>query len=253
MKKKHLISLTIGFTFLAMSVTGILLYFKQKPHFVEITHTLVGLLFTGFAVFHIVNNWSSIMGYSKERKTGKYQKELWYAALIAGVVIVGGLTEILEPVAEVGEVLGGGGGDRKGGRPQRLMFEEIESNKDTKGTAMSLLVQQTREAHEATVACWVEDSTHKFVENVLVSNAAALPTWQSKANGAKPNYDKETPHDSFILNTHTTAKAPFFVVIEIQKGSKTELYETQISSNQSTAALLKSKDNTLIKRAIIQI
>ena len=97
MNKKNLISLTIAITFLALSITGILLFIKQKAHFIEITHTVVGLLFVGFAIFHIVNNWSSITGYTKERKTGKYQKEFILAGSIFGLILIGGLTEMLEP------------------------------------------------------------------------------------------------------------------------------------------------------------
>jgi len=60
MKKKNIISLSVAFAFLALSITGILLYVKQKAHAVEMTHTIFGLIFVSFAVFHIVNNWSSI-------------------------------------------------------------------------------------------------------------------------------------------------------------------------------------------------
>lgn len=57
MKNKNIISLTIGFAFLSIAVTGILLYIKQKSHAAEITHTVFGLIFIGFAIFHIMNNW----------------------------------------------------------------------------------------------------------------------------------------------------------------------------------------------------
>ena len=122
MNKKNLISLTIAITFLALSTTGILLFIKQKAHFIEITHTVVGLLFVGFAIFHIINNWSSITGYTKERKTGKIKKEFIFASIIAGSVIIGGLTEVLEPVEELGAMF-----KRKesGDKPKTINFLEI--------------------------------------------------------------------------------------------------------------------------------
>ena len=54
MKKKNLISLSVAFAFLALSITGILLYVKQKAHAVEMTHTIFGLIFVSFAIFHII-------------------------------------------------------------------------------------------------------------------------------------------------------------------------------------------------------
>ncbi|MBK8776409.1 MAG: DUF4405 domain-containing protein [Saprospiraceae bacterium] len=76
MKSKQVISLSIAFAFLALSLTGILLYIKQKTHEIEITHTVFGLCFIGFAIFHILNNWSSIRGYSYEKLKSAWSKEI---------------------------------------------------------------------------------------------------------------------------------------------------------------------------------
>ena len=105
----------MAFAFLSLSITGILLYIKQKAHAVEITHTIFGLIFVGFAIFHIVNNWSSITIYSKEKTSGKFQKEFIIAGLVFGLVLVGTVTEVLEPVAEAGRFLRG-----KNRREQRI-------------------------------------------------------------------------------------------------------------------------------------
>ena len=107
MKRKNIISLSVAFAFLSLSITGILLYIKQKAHAVEITHTVFGLIFVGFAIFHIVNNWSSITGYSKERTSGIFKKEFIIAFLVFGVVLAGTASEILEPVAEAGKIFAG--------------------------------------------------------------------------------------------------------------------------------------------------
>jgi Domain of unknown function (DUF4405) len=247
MKSKHLISLTVFVAFCAMSVTGILMWVKLKPHFVEITHTVVGLLFTGFAVFHIINNWSSIMGYSKDRQGGGLKKELIYAGLIGGLVVIGGLTEVLEPVAEVGKIFQGG--EKK--KPERVMFEEVQTNAELAGNKLSLIIQKNKEAHEAPIAIWVEDSSHNFVQNLLVVNDN-LGGWKAKAKEAKPNFDKEAPHDSFILNTNTTAKAPFYVVTEIAKGGVSEMYEAKVSALGAISAFTIG-NKKLIKRGIVEM
>lgn len=268
MKRKNIISLTIAFAFLSIAVTGILLYIKQKSHAAEITHTVFGLIFIGFAIFHIVNNWSSIMAYSKERKTGKFQKEFIVAAAIFGVVLIGGVTEILEPVAEAGRIFA-----PKRQRPENLSFEEIKTNQDAKGTALRVLVEKNKETEIPVVAIWVEDSTHKFVENLYVPAKEAkmpeseeeareghfdmvdfkpesLPTWQAKTTSKLPLSEKDTPHDNFVVNSKTSAKGTFYVLLEVKSKGKNEVYEAKVSGGISK---LTSKDNSLIKSGLVEV
>ncbi|PWK23360.1 uncharacterized protein DUF4405 [Arcicella aurantiaca] len=268
MKRKNIISLTIGFAFLAIAITGILLYIKQKSHAAEITHTIFGLIFIGFAIFHIVNNWSSITGYSKERKSGKIQKELIVASAIFGVVLIGSVTEVFEPIAEAGRIFA-----KKRQRPENLSFEEIKTNQDSKGTALRVLVEKNKETKMPVVAIWVEDSTHKFVENLYVPAKEAqtpkseeeakegkfelsdfkpesLPTWQAKTASKLPLSEKDTPHENFVVNSKTTAKGTFYVLLEVKSEGKTEVYETKVSGGISK---LTSKDNALIKSGLVEI
>lgn len=271
MKKKNIISLSVAFAFLALSITGLLLYTKQKTHAFEITHTVFGLIFIGFAIFHIINNWSSIVGYSKERKSGKYQKELMIAGVGFLVILVGGLTEVLEPVAEAGKIFAG----KRPPRQEQLSFNEVTTNKDTKGTELSVLLQKGKETELPVVAIWVEDSAHNFVENLFVPTkiagiptneeeareghfdisdfkAETLATWSGKAKVKTPNFEQETPHDNFILKTNTTAKGQFFVLLEVQSKDKNEIYEAAINSSDEVFKL-KSKDGILLKSAIVEL
>lgn len=247
MNKKNLISLTIAITFLALSISGILLFIKQKVHFVEITHTVVGLLFVGFAIFHIINNWSSITGYTKERKTGKIKKEFIIASIIAGSVIIGGLTEVLEPVAEFGNIFKS---QESGDKPKTINFLEIATNKEVVGTAFTLTIQKTEASHEAEMAIWVEDSTNTFVENLLVDKEE-LAQWASVSKGAKPNFDKPLPKDNFILNTNTTAKPPFTIKFEIKKGGVSEVYASKVLNTNKQAYLLYLANGNLLKSGLI--
>ncbi len=247
MNKKNLISLTIAITFLALSTTGILLFIKQKAHFIEITHTVVGLLFVGFAIFHIINNWSSITGYTKERKTGKIKKEFIFASIIAGSVIIGGLTEVLEPVEELGAMF-----KRKesGDKPKTINFLEITTNKEITGSSFTLTIQKTEASHEADMTVWVEDSTNTFVENILVGEDN-LSQWASVAKGAKSNFNQEMPKDNFILHTKTTAKPPFTIKFEIEKGGISEVYESKVFSTDRQAYVLSLPKGILMKSGII--
>ncbi|GAB4017808.1 DUF4440 domain-containing protein [Spirosoma koreense] len=76
MKPKNLVSLSVAAVFVVLATTGLLIYFGQGSHIVEHTHAWFGILFFMAAVFHIVNNWPSLVGYSKNRRTGGLQKEL---------------------------------------------------------------------------------------------------------------------------------------------------------------------------------
>ena len=103
MKNKNLISLSVAFAFLTLSVTGLLLYLVKHNHTTTGIHTVFGLLFTSFAVFHIINNWSSLMSYSRERATGGLQKELLVSSLVVGIFLAGTWLE-LPPFAQIDEL-----------------------------------------------------------------------------------------------------------------------------------------------------
>lgn len=231
MKNKNLVSLTIGFAFLAMSITGVLLYLKQKAHFIEITHTLVGLLFTGFAIFHIKNNWDSIMGYSKSRKTGNIQKELIWSGVIALVIVVGGLTEILEPIAEVGKLFASGG---KGGRPPFLM--EVQSNEKSSGKEFDLVLVKNKGSEESDIAVWVEDTASHALESILVGQKFTTN------NQLKPNVEKPIPSGNILLTSKLSASVPCILKVEVKKGEKTEVYQAKINSAEQAAAFTLSGD-----------
>ena len=41
MKRKNIISLSVAFAFLALSITGLLIFAKQDPHFVKINRPVI--------------------------------------------------------------------------------------------------------------------------------------------------------------------------------------------------------------------
>jgi hypothetical protein len=272
MKRKNIISLSVAFAFLSLSITGILLYIKQKAHAVEITHTVFGLIFVGFAIFHILNNWSSITGYSKEKTSGKFKKEFIIAFLVFGVVLAGTASEILEPVAEAGKFLA----PKRPPRAEKLSFEEVKTNQDSKGTALRILVEMNKETELPVVAIWIEDADHKFVENLYVPAKEAkmpeseeeareghfdisdfkptsLPTWQAKANVKSSLSEKETPHENFVVNSNTNAKGTFYVMMEVKSKDKNEVYEAKVEEANGGISKLKSGGNVLIKSGLVEI
>jgi hypothetical protein len=204
MKKKNFISLTIAFAFLVLSISGILLWLKQKAHPIEMAHTIFGLLFAGFAIFHIVNNWDSITGYSKSRKTGGIQKELIVAGLIAVVLLAGALTEVLEPVAEFGRIFAKG-------KPKNVtvQFEEKKTNEQVNGENVFVMVQRKSEDPYSNISLAVKDTTGKLIQEILPANR--------KAEGPQPNV---------MVNSKAAVNGPFDLVINLynMKGESSETY-----------------------------
>lgn len=155
MKSKHLISLTISFCFIIMSFSGLMLYFGQKQwHAIETLHIIFGVVFFGFAIFHILNNWGSIKGYSKERTTKKWTKEIGITALVFSVFLIGGSLEVqpFKAMAHGGKQLFGGKKKRQDPNEKdnpkdletiQLLLNNYEKSVNTVDTALAAKVWQT--------------------------------------------------------------------------------------------------------------
>ncbi len=120
MKSKNLVSLSVAAVFFVLATTGLLIYFGQGSHVVEHTHAWFGILFFMAAVFHIVNNWSSIVGYTKNRRTGGIQKEFAIPAIIV-IIFAAGIgfdLPVFSKLANAGKDLMRGDKPRGGPMPQ---------------------------------------------------------------------------------------------------------------------------------------
>ncbi len=247
MKKKNIISLSIAFAFVVLGTSGILLYIKQKPHFVEMTHTIFGLIFFGFAIFHIVNNWGSLKNYSKDKTTGAFKKELLVASIIGLIVLTLSVTEVLEPVAEFGRIFA----PKRGPRPDAgISFQEKTTLDSTNGVATTFILQKVKDQEAANLNIEVVDSTGKVLET--------LYTADKEAKG---------PGTNLILSTKISTPAPFKIIItgisskkteeeeeEGKPGIETKTQETyHIQALTPGAQVLNVADSKLLKRAIIEI
>jgi len=278
MKKKNFISLSVALAFLSLAISGLLLYIGKKPKPVETIHVIFGLTFLGFAIFHIINNWGSIVGYLRDAGTGKIRKEFLYASTGCVVFLLGAgfMLPPFEPISEAGKALFRG---ERRERAQRIMFEMISTNQDSAGKELTIILQKNGKVALPVITAWVEDSTHQFVENLFVPakvasvengedireaiaegeiemkdlSPALLPAWNAKAKSFTPNFNKATPMESFVLNTKTTAQGKYSLYVEIKGDDKTELYEASINTAAGDAFQLKSKDGSLLERALVEI
>lgn len=304
MKKKNLVSLSVSVSFLVLSVTGLLIYFGQGAHAVEHIHAWFGILFVAAAIFHIANNWTSLQAYTRSRVNGAIQREFVIPALIA-VVFAAGIGFDIPPfdqLANAGKKLfqgdkrreagppgdgpragGGGPGEehRDGGPPEdKLSFDEINTNQQLTGTSLSLILQPGKQTTLPVMVIWVEDTQHKFVENLFVPaqiatlpegendvrrasfegklvkksfTPASLPVWQRKATRQQTNYPNATPGDPFILTTKTSAKAPYYVVVAVQASGQTERYEAMVTPDKAAVFKLAAASHTLLDRALLEV
>ena len=230
MKNKNLISLTVAIAFFLLATTGILLYIKQKAHFIEMTHTIFGLLFISFAIFHIINNMDSIKAYSKDRKSGSIKKELVVASLITGIILVLSVTEVLEPVAEFGKIFASGGK-----RPSTVNFAEKKTLDSTQGHAVVLLLQKGKEATFSGVSVEVSDTTGKVLETLLA-----------------PEKEAKGPQANLLLQTKITTAAPFDLVLTFTHEGKSKKLTRRVASLSSGVQGL-GKEEGLIERAYLEI
>jgi hypothetical protein len=277
MKKKNFISLSVSLAFLSLAVSGLLLYIGKKPKPVETIHVIFGLTFLCFAIFHIINNWSSLVSYMKTT-TGGIKKE--FPIVLGGCTILllgaGFMLPPFEPIAEAGKALFRG---ERRERVQRITFEGVTTNKDVQGTGLNIILQKNNKIALPVITVWVEDSAHQFVENLFVPAKVAsvengedireaieegeiemkdltpglLPVWNAKAKSFAPNFDNATPMESFVLTTKTTASGTYTIYVEIKGDDKTEVYEAIVDTAHGDAFKLKSKDGSLLERALIEI
>ena len=281
MKKKNIISLCIALAFLCLATTGILLYFGLKPEAVTAIHVLLGLLFIGFAIFHIINNWGSLKVYTKERKEGKIKKEFFMATLIVLVFLIGAGFS-LPPFAQIqhfGEDITRGG-EGKGRFFNKISFEKIETNMDKQGTNLSFIIEKSNEVITPVMALWVEDTAGNFIENIFVPaktievtsgeadkrhalfegevetkifTPAMMPDWQSKTKDTATNYADATPTDNFFLVTKTKAAGKFQIVLEVKEGTINEMYKGTVDISKGDAFSLKAVNSKLLVKALVEV
>lgn len=253
MNKKKLVSLGIAAVFLALGTTGLLLYLVAHNKPTKVIHTTFGLFFVAVAIFHIINNWGSLVSYLKDRSGAGLAKEFVIVAVLATVSVVGAglLLPPFEQIEEFGEGL------RKGNKPpvKKVSYQILETNNETGGTSINLQLDKDKSALLPVVAVWTTDTTGQFIDNIFAPSkmtvvfegekgneehairegeiedkdlsAEVVPTWQ--ATGSASNFTAATPNDPLMIRSFTKATGNFIINVEISSMGNTELYQAQIN------------------------
>lgn len=167
MKSKNLVSLSVAAVFVVLSTTGLLIYLGQGNHTIDHTHAWFGVMFFGAAVFHIVNNWPSLKGYSASRKTGRLQQELILPGLIVLLFVVGIAADwpVFKDLANAG---------KKAFGPARPPKETLSP------VAIDSIARKLVAEHNTVDAQSIRfDTTALLADNVIMA--------QGTASGAKPD------------------------------------------------------------------
>jgi hypothetical protein len=252
-KNKNLISLIVAGAFFFLSISGILMWLKQKSHEIEMTHTIFGLLFLTIAVFHIVNNWGSLKAYSKDKTTGSIKKELLYSSILVLTILVLAYTEVLEPVAEFGRRFAKPQGPKP---PAAISFKEATTLDSISGQSVTLILQKTEEAMNGQLTVEIADTSG----NVLSTLYA-------------PDPEQKGPASHLILYSKIAAAVPFKLIVKsavaeftekeqeaIREGNKVEpqsvktfQQEVLISSLGTGLQNILAGENSPLKRGILEV
>jgi hypothetical protein len=283
MKNRNLISLSVTFAFLSIAITGILMYFGEHGGITTV-HVIFGLLFVTFAIFHVINNWSSLKIYTRDKKIGRIRKEFVWVSVVFLLILIGSSVNLgpFSSIARAGEELGREeNGEREEGRFFRNnSFENVNTNEAINGMELQFIIQKSNETVAPIMAIWVSDSTGRFVENLFVPSRVnlvlekseknqrerfegrmqtadlkpqLLTEWFASSGGIKPNFEGATPAGNFFLNTKTTAVKKFSVVLEANNNGEKEIYRADVDLSKGTLYRLISADGKILARAILEI
>jgi hypothetical protein len=230
---KKVISLSVAFAFLTISITGVLLYLKQKSHAIEITHVVFGLLFITMAAFHIYNNWASLKNYSKPRNETKFSKEIIYIFITFAVILTLSLTSILEPIAEFGRIFAKGKGEKD---KRGISFSEKKSNQDKTGKEVVLIVQKNEKGMFAGLDIDIIDANNKVVETLY-----------------KKEPENEGPPSNLILKTKIQTATPFTLRVTLDDKGKKNEYKGEVKSLKAGVYEPIELANTKLERVIVEV
>jgi hypothetical protein len=208
------------------------MFIKQKPHPVEMAHTIFGLMFVGFAIFHISNNWGSLKTYSKDKVSRSWKKELLFALAGGLIILTLALTGALEPVAEFGRIFAP---KRQG--PGPIMFQEKKTLETAPGKAATLILQRKQSDMFTPLKVELADSTGKIVSTLF-----------EDVKPAGEEAEEKRPMANLIIETKINTEAPFSIIVSTDKSKQ----ETKITSSAAGIQSFSKSDQSPLQRGMIE-
>lgn len=224
--KRKIVSLSIFFSFLALSSTGIWMYIRPFEKNIATVHTLSGFIFFLFIGFHVFNNLTALKRYFQPKKRYLININSLSFSLFLIILIISGMAFFnLPPTGHIynfGEQLRG---------DDEVYYKKIVTNHHLEGRTLDLEVIFKNPSWTPTLAIWVEDKQGNYLQDLYVSQKLAkqsfinfinkrrpeaLPVWSHKRNiqtkdglyvpdGDNPIPDGmsgATPKTNFILSSN---------------------------------------------------
>jgi hypothetical protein len=201
---RPVVSILMLFGFLTILITGLLSYGLRYNSLLSAIHTLFGLAFVSFGIFHLKTNLKPILSYLKAPRGKRWA---WICLLLV-VVTLGGLTAGLPPfqtVVDAGYAL-------KELKPvDRQLTEtlytrfkhqgknlsvDIKAGKHYSGPGATILGVTTTAIPQ--IAIWAEDKQGNYLETLYVTKKASNSSYiQSIFGGEDVRRPEALPHWSF--------------------------------------------------------
>lgn len=183
---RRFVSLFIAFSLIIMVITGFMMYLLSFSEIVASIHTFFSFSFFIVVIFHIKNNWKSLVSYiltKREIKKSRINKELISVFIFIVVVLMGILWNIhpFNYVYNFGNKIRS---QRETKDQSTITYEVIKSDLQTKGASISVEVQKGAKNYWTVMAIWVEDTAGNYIKTLYVTKNIATGTfYKDDGNG----------------------------------------------------------------------
>lgn len=176
---RPLVSLFMFAGLIAIVVTGVLSYLLRYSNLLSAVHTIFGLLFISYSMFHLKNNWRSLISYLKNA----VNKKTWYIALSIMPLTVIGIFFELPPFKTIIDI---GYGFKELEAIDDNTFQVLYTNSDKAGTDIHVDIRVGdhyagpgpkilwfRKTNTPQIALWIEDIEGNYIDTLYVTKRSA--------------------------------------------------------------------------------
>ena len=181
--RRAIVSVFMVAGFVALLVTGLLSYGLRYSPILSAVHTIFGLVFIGFGVFHLRNNFRVLVNYLKQKAASRWFKvalailPLTWLGIVLGlppfttVIDAGYALKELRPIdRQVTQTL-----TTRYQAEGRSLSVEVKAGKHYSGPGAKVFGIQLTTVPQ--MAIWVEAPDGKFIETLYVTKKGATSTY----------------------------------------------------------------------------
>ncbi len=201
---RPVVSILMLFGFITILITGLLSYGLRYNSLLSAVHTVFGLAFVSFGIFHLKNNLKSIFHYLRQPSGRRWA---WLSALLIPVTVIGLLAGLppFQTVVDAGYAL-------KELKPiDRQLTETIYTRFEQQGKNLSIDIKAGKHYSGPgavilgvtttgipQMAVWIEDTKGNYLETLYVTKRASNSSYlQSLFGGEEVRRPEALPHWSF--------------------------------------------------------